>query len=144
MNRFRVGIIVGLFLLPMTTTALAQDPPIDKVPNRPADRWRAWAVTEGENTRLVVEGVYSNGGPGVVAVVTPATPQGINPKILILDVKVGTLPGVWPAILTPIPASYVAKDYKAGTYNSIHIRYPNGTSVMIDKIIDTGAGPKLK
>ena len=48
------------------------------------DHWRAWAVTKGEHTKLVVEGIYRQGGPGVVAIVQEAVPQGINPKILML------------------------------------------------------------
>jgi hypothetical protein len=106
------------------------------------DRWRAWAVTEGEHTKLVVEGIYSQGGPGLVVVVRPATPQGINPKILILDVKTATLPGVWTAILQPVPARYTTSPYKKDQYTSIHIRYPGGQGSIMTKIIDAGKGPK--
>ena len=120
-------------------TAAAQDRPAR--PERPKDRWRAWAVTEGTETRLVVEGVYGEGGLGVVAVVTPAAPQGINPRILILDVKTKTLPGIWAQLLTPIPAQYTKAPYASGTYDSIHLRYPDGSSIMIPNIIDAGTGP---
>ncbi len=108
------------------------------------DRWRAWAVTEGEHTKLVVEGIYAQGGPGVVVLVKPATPQGINAKILILDVKTATLPGVWTAILQPVPAHYTLSPYKKDQYTSIHLRYPGGQGSIMLKIIDAGNGPDTK
>ncbi len=120
-------------------TIAAQEPQAKD--ERPKDRWRAWAVTEGAETKLVVEGIYSEGGPGLVAVVTSAVPQGINPKILILDVKTKALPGIWTQQLLPIPAQYVKAPYTKGTYDSIHLRYPDGSSIMVKTIVDTGAGP---
>ncbi len=106
------------------------------------DRWRAWAVTKGQHAKLVVEGIYSQGGPGLVAIVQEAVPQGINPKILMLKVQIAKLPGVWPAVLQPIPAQYAKTPYRKGQYTSIHLLYPNGESIMIDEITDTGTGPK--
>lgn len=120
-------------------TIAAQEPAAKD--ERPKDRWRAWAVTEGEETQLVVEGIYSEGGPGRVVVVTPAAPQGINPKILILDVKAKALPGIWTQQLLPIPGHYVKAPYKKGTYDSIHLRYPDGSSIMVKTIVDAEAGP---
>lgn len=105
------------------------------------DRWRAWAVTEGAHTKLVVEGVYAKGGPGVVVLVAPAVPQGINAKILILDVKTAMLPGVWPAVLLPVPACYTVTPYKKGQYTSVHLRYTDGSGAVMEKIIDAGKGP---
>lgn len=105
------------------------------------DKWRAWAVTAGDQTRLVVEGIYSQGGPGLVVLVKDAVPQGINPKILLLELKTATLPGVWPAILQPVPAWYIKTPYKKNQYQSVQIRYPDGSAVTIEKIIDTGKGP---
>src|SRR5262245_22007994 len=105
------------------------------------DRWRAWAVTEGEQTKLVVEGVYAKGGPGVVVLVTLAAPQGINPKILILNVKTATLPGVWPAVLEPVPANYTVSPYKKDQYSSVHLRYADGSGAVMVKIVDAGKGP---
>jgi len=126
-------------LAAVTGTLAAQEPAAKA--ERPKDRWRAWAVTEGAETKLVVEGIYSEGGPGLVAVVTPAAPQGINPKILILDVKTKSLPGIWTLQLIPIPAHHTKAPYAKGTYDSIHLRYPDGSSIMIKNIVDAGAGP---
>jgi len=106
----------------------------------PSDRWRAWAVTEGAQTKLVVEGIYARGGPGLVVTLKEAAPQGINPKILVLDVKMATLPGFWPAISHPVPACYVKAPY-AARYESVHLRFPDGNSHVIEKVIDAGKGP---
>lgn len=108
---------------------------------RPEDRWRAWAVTEGEQARLVVEGIYGQGGPGLVAIVKEAAPQGFNPRILMLELKTATLPGLWPTVLLPVPASFVKAPYKADQYESVEIRYPDGYVAKVEKIIDTGKGP---
>jgi hypothetical protein len=108
---------------------------------KPEDFWRAWAVTEGDKTQLVVEGVYHEGGPGLIVLLKDAVPQGINPKILILDLKTATLPGVWPAVLHPVPARDLRAPYKKGQYDSVTIRYPKGQLVTV-KIVDAGAGPK--
>jgi hypothetical protein len=45
-------------------------------------------------------------------------------------------------VLHAIPAHHTQSPYKAGTYDSIHLRYPDGTSTMIDKVVDAGEGPK--
>ena len=71
-----------------------------------SDKWRAWAVTEKPQTRLVVEGIYSQGGPGLVVSVREAAPQGINARVLLLDVQTATLPGVWPLVLQPVTGHY--------------------------------------
>lgn len=106
------------------------------------DVWRAWATTSGKEARLVVEGIVANGGPGKVALVAPAVPQGVNRKILLLELKFATLPGIWPAVVTPIPAHYVQAPYKKETYDSVQVRYPDGTVISIKKIVDAGGGPK--
>ncbi|MFH5806935.1 hypothetical protein, partial [Alienimonas sp. DA493] len=107
----------------------------------PQDMWRAWAVTKGQRTRLRVEGIYSQGGPGTVALLRPAVPQGTNPKILLLKLSTASLPGVWPAVLTPIPACYTKGGYQ-GEYDSVQVVYPDGSSRTIEQITDAGTGPK--
>lgn len=114
---------------------------VNAVDKPPKDKWRVWTVTGGENTKLTVEGIYSHGGPGVVVILQEAMPQGTNPKILLLELKRGTLPGIWAAVLEPVPASYTKAPYKKGLYDSVQIRYPDGNIVSIDKIIDSGDGP---
>lgn len=110
--------------------------------NKSDDTWRAWAVTEGDQTRLVVEGIYSQGGPGLVVLINDAVSQGINPKILLLDLKSAALPGVWPRVVQPVPAYYSKAPYMKGTYESVQVRYPGGSVVSIAKITDAGKGPQ--
>jgi hypothetical protein len=129
----------GLTALTGAAARAAED---DQAEDKPActDMWRAWATTEGLLTKLVVEGIYCDGGLGKVALLSPANPQGINPKILILVLKLATLPGVWPTKVIPIPARYVRLPYK-GQYDSIEVHYPDGTVQAIATITDAGSGP---
>jgi len=106
------------------------------------DKWRAWAVTEGSATKLVVEGIYNMGGPGLVVIVKDASPQGINPKVLLLELKTATLPGIWPQVIQPVPACYTKAPYTQGRYDAVQIRYPGGENIEIKQIIDAGKGPK--
>ncbi|QDT14907.1 twin-arginine translocation signal domain-containing protein [Alienimonas californiensis] len=105
------------------------------------DMWRAWAVTKGKRPRLRVEGIYSGGGLGTVATLKPAVPQGTIPETLLLNLSLATLPGMWPAVLTPIPVSYTKTPYQ-GEYTSVQVLYPDGSSRTIEQITDAGAGPK--
>lgn len=104
------------------------------------DTWRAWAITQGD-TRLVVEGIVADGGPGLVAVLEVAKPQGANQKILLLRLKKMVLPGTWTANVIPIPACFAIAPYSQGKYDSIQIVYPDNSVTSIPKIIDAGKGP---
>ena len=130
------------FLLAVFVAALAALSAKASADDKPKDYWRAWAVTEGDKTKLVVEGIYNDGGPGLVVSLQDADPQGINPKILLLDLKTSKLPGVWPTVVHAVPAYYSKAPYKYGKYDSVQIRYPDGNLTTIDKITDAGKGPK--
>lgn len=130
----RLFFVAFLALAATTARVKAQD-------KATADKWRAWTITKGQNTKLVVEGIYKQGGPGLVVLVKEAVPQGINPKILILDVKTATLPGFWPGVSQPVPAAYIKTPY-VNRYDTVHLRYPDGNSIVVDKIIDAGTGPE--
>jgi hypothetical protein len=136
----RIGLAAVLGAV-LTGAAGEAQQPVPKNAKINPDRWRAWAVTEGKDTRLVVEGVV-DGGPGAVAVLTPANPQGFDPKILLLNLEYATLPGRWPAIAHPIPAHYTVAPYKKGTHDRVTIRYPDGSVAVANPVTDTGAGPK--
>jgi hypothetical protein len=136
-RRTSLRLTAGAGLAALTGTAAAQNAPADQ----PQDRWRAWAITEGKETKLVVEGIVSEGGPGIVATVKPAEPQGINPKVLILKMTKASLPGIWAALLTPIPACYTEVPYRNGKYSSIEIQYGDGGAIIINSIINAEAGP---
>lgn len=133
-NALKLSAITGLAVV-SGSSILADD-------KKTEDKWRAWAFTEGDQTKLVVEGIYRQGGPGLVVIVNDATPQGFNPKILLLQLKTATLPGMWAMVLQPVPAWYIKVLHKKDQYESVQISYPNGSVVSIDKIIDAGEGPK--
>ncbi|CAN5906803.1 hypothetical protein BH23PLA1_BH23PLA1_36090 [soil metagenome] len=83
--------------------------------------WKAWA-TKGEEGKLHVAGIIKGAGsPGEVPYLVPANPQGINLRILILEVKRVELPGPWPDVLVDLPTSYQQAGV-AGEYDSIQVR----------------------
>lgn len=106
------------------------------------DFWRAWATTVGEDTELTVEGIYQEGGYGLVAVLKPAKTKADDSKTLILELSLVKLPGVWPLVLIPIPVHFAAETYKKGRYDSVEIRYPTGKKQTIKEISDAGDGPR--
>lgn len=60
--------------------------------------------------------------PGYRAYLKPAVPQGINPKILILDVVLEKLPGIWPQHVVDIDALYDDRHYQR-EYSDVTVRY---------------------
>lgn len=69
--------------------------------------WSAWLnkMPPGP-ARLFVEGVVVVGNPGIEATLVRKSPQGFNPKILLLEVLTRQLPGIWPQVLTPKPVRF--------------------------------------
>lgn len=59
-----------------------------------------------------------------------ASPQGINPHQLILDLRVTELPGVWPQIVTSVSVRY--DQSPSIDYDSVLIREPDGDTVVVD------------
>lgn len=140
-DAFKLATATGLVAMTGRLEAAEEKKPEDKKAEEKKDWWRAWAVTEGDKTKLVVEGIFSAGAPGLVLEVKDAVSQGTNPKILILQLKKTKLPGIWAEIVIPVPAWYVKAPYKKGEYDSIQVRYPDNTYVNIPTITDAGAGP---
>jgi len=60
--------------------------------------------------------------PGYTAYLQKAVPQGINPRILILDVVLVPKPGTFPDVVTEIGAGYDDRNYK-GNYTDVTVRY---------------------
>ena len=58
--------------------------------------------------------------PGVMALLTPKEPQGINPTILLLDLVLIQRPGFWPQVMTWIEAGY-DKTVPGSPYKSVQI-----------------------
>ncbi len=56
--------------------------------------------------------------PGVEVLLTPRIPQGINPRILLLDLVLVQRPGIWPQIVVTRRARY---DKINGDYDRVNI-----------------------
>lgn len=64
--------------------------------------------------------------PGQRARLEPTVPQGINPRILLLDVIVDQLPGIWPQVQTDTDAIYTDPDYD-GDFSKVTVLYGNAS-----------------
>lgn len=62
--------------------------------------------------------------PGVEALLSERVPQGINPKILLLDLVLLQKPGVWPRIITTKEARF---DKTNVTYSNVEVFCGNHT-----------------
>lgn len=58
--------------------------------------------------------------PGIEALLYYRVPQGINPKILMLDLVLIQRPGAWPRVQTWVSAKYIRMG-KPGQYSDVHI-----------------------
>ncbi len=69
--------------------------------------WYAWNDRMPPRPdRFHINGEVLVPNPGVDVLLVPREPQGINPKILLLDLLLVQKPGVWPAVLVWKPARY--------------------------------------
>ena len=57
---------------------------------------------------------------GIVAMLCPKVPQGINPDILLIDLVLIQRPGIWPQLVTWIPAKY-DKIIVNSTYKTVNV-----------------------
>lgn len=94
--------------------------------------WSAWVnkMPPGPAS-FHVDGTLHMPHPGFEATLMPTRPQGINPKVLMMDLRVEQLDGMWAQVLTDIPVKYVEDPYE-GDYEQVHIFYPNGDSVFLE------------
>lgn len=81
--------------------------------------WYAWnnVMPPGPH-RFHVVGEVEVPNPGVDVLLVPKNPQGINPKILLLDLILIQRPGIWPQLVVWKPARY---DKVNVTYDSVQI-----------------------
>lgn len=69
--------------------------------------WYAWInLMPPPPDELHVVGEVYVPNPGVDPFLTPRTPQGINPKILLLDLYLIQRPGIWPQVFVWKQARY--------------------------------------
>lgn len=67
--------------------------------------------------------------PGVEAMLYYRVPQGINPKILMLDLVLIQRPGNWASVQTWVPAKYLRMG-KPGQYSDVEILGPPGNITL--------------
>jgi hypothetical protein len=97
--------------------------------------WSAWVnrMPPGPAS-LHVHGRVTMPHPGFEVRLARRTPQGFNPAILMMDLEVRELEGMWAQVLTEMEVSYVEDPYRTGGYRQVHIFYPGGNSVLIDLV----------
>jgi hypothetical protein len=93
--------------------------------------WHAWLnrMPPGPPS-FHVTGVVVLPTPGFEVRLEPASPQGINPADLILDLKVTPLPGIWPQRVTSMSVRY-DQSPSSVAYHSALIREPDGDTIQI-------------
>jgi hypothetical protein len=69
--------------------------------------------------------------PGYDVQLVPASPQGINPRDFIMDLKITARPGVWPQVVTSMSVRYDVPKYQ-GQYESVLVRLPNGEAIQLE------------
>lgn len=78
-----------------------------------------------------VTGTVTLPSPGYEARLEYASPQGINPAGLILDLRVAKRPGSWPQMVTNVTVRYDVANYQ-GRYDSVLIRLPDGEAIQLE------------
>jgi len=91
--------------------------------------WYAWHdfMPIGTPT-LRVKGECTFGTPGYTVVLKKAEPQGINPRILILDKVVTPPTGVVAQVVTTVPVGY--EEETSTKYDEVEIR-PDGARIKV-------------
>ena len=68
--------------------------------------WSATTTHGVDTVQLHVKGVCQEPTPGYTLTLEPASPQGINPEILLLQLTVKAPTGIEPQHVTPTPVEY--------------------------------------
>ena len=101
----------------------------------PTRDWYAWnnlMPPRPDNFHIVGEVQVAN--PGVDVLLVPRIPQGINPRILLLELVLTQQPGLWPQMITWKQVRY---DKVNITYDQVEIFFNNQNiaSVPVDNIV---------
>jgi hypothetical protein len=106
-------------------------PPATKGPAITSADWYAWVnLMPPGPASFHVTGAVTLPHPGYDAKLVAASPQGINPKELILDLVITTKPGTWPQVVTSVSVRFDKPSYTAA-YEGVLIREPDGDSLHI-------------
>lgn len=117
--------------------ACERTPPADDEPAPDSDLrikadWSAWVSKMPPGpASFHVEGTLHLPHAGFDASLTPRSPQGFNPHILMLDLNLTEREGMSAQVLTDLPVKYILDPYD-GDYEQVHILYPNGDSVFLE------------
>jgi hypothetical protein len=84
---------------------------------------------------FIVTGTVELPSPGYDVKLVAATPQGFNPKELILDLVVTPKKGVFAQVVTSVPVRFEKPSY-AGNYTGVLVREPDGdgTQVSVEEV----------
>ncbi|MGK7950632.1 MAG: hypothetical protein AB4368_18105 [Xenococcaceae cyanobacterium] len=83
--------------------------------------WYAWNnLMPPKPDDFHIVGEVRVGNPGILAMLCPREPQESNPDILMLHLILIQQPGIWPQILTWVPARY-DKILLNSTYKTVEI-----------------------
>ncbi len=100
-------------------------------------KWRAWLnLQPGSENQLHVTGDVEVSATNKEPVLRRAQPQGINPKILILDLSIREL-GIGEQVITWREAQYMEMGVAPGQYTQVEIRWETSTIATIDRIEET-------
>jgi hypothetical protein len=97
-----------------------------------SSNWAAWVNHQPPGPEaLHIQGIVDAPHPGHTATLTPAIPPGINPDILLMNLTLKALPGIWIQVITSIPVIYVDHKY-SGKYKSVNIIHDGNLIAAID------------
>lgn len=83
--------------------------------------WYAWNnLMPPKPDDFHIVGEVQVGNPGIVAMLCPREPQGINPDILLMDLILVQQPGIWPQRVVWVTARY-DKVLVNSTYTSVTV-----------------------
>jgi hypothetical protein len=94
--------------------------------------WNAWINAKPGGPRSFhVSGVVDLPSPGYSATLQPASPQGINPTELILELTVrAPSGGIWPQVITPVDVRFDQTPLVTN-YQTVLVRVPGGATVPL-------------
>jgi hypothetical protein len=121
--------VLGSASIPVVSST--QECPKDPLPLDTSE-WYAWVSRMPPGpASFHVTGMVTLPSPGYEARLEYATPQGINPADLILDLRITQRPGIWPQVVTNVAVRYDVQDY-AGAYSSVLVRLPDGEGIQLE------------
>ena len=115
----------------ITASAAIPDPGNEPAPLDTSD-WAAWVnQLAGAERSLHVSGTVRLPSPGYTAELQLHSPQGINPRELVLDLRITKLPGVWPQHVFGVSVRYDVAPFQ-GDYDGVTVRIPHDEDIHFE------------